>query len=402
MIRPYSGKSYSSEQLHDLVRDLEKIDFNLVHRMKQAFQTKTFSYGTSGKGGGVAKVSGMMANAIKNGVALKKRDKQGRVIGTTRAFSSRDPSAPVYSVFQAGVRQTTQRSGNLQMMDMFYGDAEWGGNLGDRADPDIMAFVMYATKLKFLPGWEQLNTWPVPFPPPGDNPYQVLLRMGIPKGYWDTPLTTAVYGDDDWGHRPMSATKEISRIIRWGVGEFGGTIIFEGAEVYYDQVFNKRERLADTDLEARVFFQYFTPGLSEATFGRAGKVIFHWHGKPTVPSKLLFLTSWNFNPHAAEQWYKLIHPDNFAAPLARFKDKRFTAPAADRPQHGNKVFQRAAGTSGTYRFGAGQDNELIQEKDITAFAVQAGISYFDLWSSFATFPPGLNPWTVAKWLQSMS
>jgi hypothetical protein len=409
---------YSDSELRKLVADLAKFDPVLTSRMKAAFAQMTFSYGTSGKGGGTAKLAGIMADSIRKGVELRHRGPDGSPQGTTQAFGSQG-GGPVHKIFQAGPRQKVQRTNNHQMMDMYYGDEGDGGNLKDRANPDILAFVMYATKLKFLPGWEKYNTWSVQPDPDGVHPNPVLKAMGMAKGWEVSPITTAMYGMDDFNQLPMSATKEISRIIRWGVQEYGGTIIFDGAEVYYDQVFSRRGRLADTDLEARVLFKYFTPGQARARFGR-GTIEFHWHGKLTVPSKLLFLTSWQFNSFAQEQWYKLLHPENSADPLTGLRDTRFTAPQLQplnpaRPWEGNvrpsiqagtktstagsHVYVRGAGQPGNYQF----RRKIIQEKDINEFASKkAQIELLDLWNKFATFPQGVTPWTVDSWLHSMA
>jgi hypothetical protein len=92
----------------------------------------------------------------------------------------------------------------------------------------------------------------------------------------------------------LTATKEMSRIIRWGIYRFGGTLIFEGRGVYYGQVFaSNAPRVGDTDLEARELFKYFKPGASTALFGK-GKVVFHWGGVEMVPTKIHFLTNWQW------------------------------------------------------------------------------------------------------------
>ncbi len=444
-IRPFAGKGYKDEELRTLVSALEQKDPELVKRFKDAFKNYTFCYGTSGKGGGVAKVANIMARSIAQGVTLKTRnplkrefteegelintgDTRGEITGESQAFSSRETDEegnhkPVAAIFQAGTRQHVQRSNNFQMMDMYYGDAgneikedgkwvAWAGNLGEKADPDILEFVMYAIKLKFLPEWEIYNTWEKK-PGPGKNPYEVFRSMLKGPAYYTDPITDKMYGDDDWYHLKMSATKEISRIIRWGIGEYGGNLIFDGADVYYDQVFNKKDRLADTDLEARVLFQYFnlkvspentTPhGESKANWGRGnGTVTFHWHGKETTPSKLLFLTSWQFSIFAGEQFYKLIHPENFAPPLEKFKDTNYsisTDQAADNKfkNFGSKSFQPANSHTKPYTFSSDSDSDSIVDI-INSFKVE----YMDLWDSFQVLPKGVTPEGVANWLNNMA
>jgi hypothetical protein len=368
----YAGNGYDDIQLRNLVHDLEFASIELagmVSRMKKAFKKNTFVYGTSGKGGGHARLANIMTGAIRAGRRLVHRstdiDSPDR---TVQAFGSKEPG-PVFSIFQAGPRQHVQRTHNHQMMDMYYGDEESGGNLKDRADPDILAFVMYAIKLKFLNGWQEHNTWLKSPDSSGNHPYSVLKNMGIAQAYYTSPQTDLMYGKDDWNQQYMTATKEISRVIRWGIQEYGGTLVFDGAEVYYDQVFSQRDRLADTDLEARILFQYFEPNKSWARFGQ-GKIEFHWHGKEVVPSKLLFLTSWVFNDFAARQWFKLVHEGNFAPSLSGLKNN---------PDQ--------------------QYLSVLQEKEI--WDIRTGVEFLDIWNNFSTFPQGIPLWAVRTWLKSL-
>jgi hypothetical protein len=101
-------------------------------------------------------------------------------------------------------------------------------------------------------------------------------------------------GDINTKYNGLTVTKEMSRIIRWGIQKFGGRLIFEGTEVFYNDVFDANEhRDSDTAVEARALFEFFKPGFSRVTFG-AGTLIFNWEGKETVPTRSLFRTSWSF------------------------------------------------------------------------------------------------------------
>lgn len=369
---------YNDNQLQGLVHYLATLDpahQALINRVKAAFRAKPFSYGTQGKGGGGLRLGAIMADSINQQPA------------------NFPPGSRGYA-FQTGNRQFVQRARNAQMMDMYYGD---GGDVGRRADPDILQFVLYAAKLKVIPGRQ--NEWPW-----GTNtlanviehPHNRFAALGVPQAWQVDPRTTAVYGHDPYNHSPMTGTKELSRIIRWCVGEFGGTILFEGSEVYYNQVFCNGPRFGDTELEAVDLFQHFQPGSRRAFFGRnrRGAVEFQWLGRDTVPSKLLFLASWQFDAFAAEQWYKLMHPRNYAAPLQNAVNDPGAGPMnLAAPRLGGRVNRNDA------RAGDVPRAVNITDTQIDAMANALNIARRPLWNNFSSLPPGLAPYEVARWLR---
>lgn len=384
---------YTNGQLRDLVAALRASNPDLMGNVERAFANCTFIYGTQGKKGGGLKLGGIMVSAInKLEHTLKKPD------GTRRpAF---EPHSRAYA-FQTGVRQTVQRAHNYQMMDMLYGD---GGNVGRRANPHILEFVMYAAKLRPWPGanppaspqFDEVSRGEVTANHPFFAYQQILGTAEEEQAFYKHPKTTNVYGRDPWCQVEMPGTKELSRIIRWCIGEFGGTIIFEGADVYYDQVFNNTGRFGDTELEACSFFAHFNAGNSFAHYGKAGgKVIFHWHGQETVPSKLLFLTSWRWDPFSAEQWYQKIHARNMQQEIRdQFADPSFVVAHQD-VQHGNQTYQRQGG-AGNYEFRRGR----LEPRDIDDLARRLGLTHQTLWNNFNTLPPGVSSRGVGQWLNS--
>lgn len=376
---------YNDHQLRGLVRHLATIDQAFINRLKAAFRAKLFSYGTQGKGGGGLRLGAIMADSINQQVVL---NPQGNPYFP--------PGSRGYA-FQTGNRQFVQRARNAQMMDMYYGD---GGDVGRRANPDILQFVLYAAKLKVIPGRQ--NEWPWGanarrrLANVNEHPYDRFAALGIPQAWQVDPQTTAVYGNDPYRNLPMTGTKELSRIIRWCVGEFGGTILFEGSEVYYNQVFCNG-RFGDTELEAVDLFQHFQPGFRRAVFGRSrrGTVEFQWLGKDTVPSKLLFLTSWQFDAFAAEQWYKTIHPRNYAAPLQNVVNDPGTGQMnLAAPRFGGRVNRNDAQAGNAPR------TITIEERHITAMTNGLNITRRPLWNNFSSLPPGLAPYEVTRWLQN--
>ena len=95
----------------------------------------------------------------------------------------------------------------------------------------------------------------------------------------------------------MTATKYMSKMIREAVQCFGGTLVFDGADVFYEAVFSSRAgiRVGDTAEEARALFPEFAkcPGESSVRWGR-GTLIFHWRGNETAPTQALFRESWQY------------------------------------------------------------------------------------------------------------
>jgi hypothetical protein len=160
------------------------------------------------------------------------------------------------------------------MMDLYYGQA--GTALHTFRIPAIAEFVHYA--MDFAGPFNMNES--------GLDAYMRTFNTLI-EGWDDRTPARRKYDN-------LTATKEMSRIIRWGIIRFGGKIVFEGRQVYYEQVFDPtKPRVSDTDLEAQELFQFFQPGLSTAPMGK-GAVTFYWGGRETVPTKLHFFTNWTF------------------------------------------------------------------------------------------------------------
>jgi len=225
-------------------------------KVPAAFKKSTFIYGTMGKGS-------MIVKGLKNWGARAR----------SRAADPADRMKPVIdrelNLFDPGRRAEQYLAAGYQMMDLYYGQK--GTSMHTLRNPAIAEFVHYAMGFK---GNFSMNQ-------SGRQAYMQTWKTTAEGWQGNSP--------GDYGH---SATKEMSRIIRYGIRTFGGTLIFEGKEVYYNQVFYRNPaRIGDTDLEARELFQYFTPGQSSVPYGK-GRLIFHWGGRETVPTKMHFLTNW--------------------------------------------------------------------------------------------------------------
>jgi hypothetical protein len=231
-------------------------------KLKKAFNSVTFVYGTQGRGSVIVKGLKAWAGRAKAGAVPNPADQRIEKV-IERELNLFDP----------GRRAQVYLAGGYQMMDMYYGQA--GNDVYKLRDPVIAEFVHYA--MGFKTAFTAKET--------GRDAYMSHFKTQT-EGWRDGGPANAAYG--------ISATKEISRIIRWGIQTMGGKLIFEGRELFYSQVFlSNSPRVSDTDLEARELFKFFAPNASQVSFGK-GKIIFNWAGKETVPTKYHFMTNWKF------------------------------------------------------------------------------------------------------------
>ena len=289
--------------------------------------------------------------------------------------------------FRAGVRKRVQIESQCHMMDMYFGDGELGQTYGFKADPFIAAFINAALDPQNAGGPAANGLTPRPKIDPAhplsvfdrrfNNAAAVMQRGAARINGWDQhPEHTAAFGTDRYGGT-LTTTREISRIIRWCIGHFGGTLIFEGAEIYYNAVFAVGPTDRDTTLEARELFTAFERGNSRARLGAEGTLIFHWFGEETVPTKLHFLSSWQFNPRGVQEWSREFHPGNMAPGLAN----AHRAPGVLRqmPNNGPQVLVR---------------NPLALRTSGRAFLDRlAGGPLLPIWNNFAPFPAGFTELT---------
>ena len=213
------------------------------------------------------------------------------------------------NLFDPGRRANEYIRAGYQMMDLYYGQA--GTQVHKFRNPVIAEFVHHAMGFSSVKFNMQLS---------GREAYR--QQYGITDGRegWmkDCP------GSDLYNK--LSATKEMSRIIRWGIKRFGGTLVFEGRELYYSQVFLASVTdLRDTDVEARDLFEYFSPGQSRAGFGR-GTVIFQWKGVECVPTKMHFFSSWAWSNNGRDQLANMPKSVPAPAELTRTWSRFATAP----------------------------------------------------------------------------
>lgn len=247
-------------------------------KVMNAFKNSTFVYGTQGKGSStVLAAKTWAAHALSNveqGVAHR------------------------LNLFEPGVRVGTYLSGDIQMMDMYYGQED--NDLYLKRDPAIAEFIHYVMDYKG------------PFSVKQSGRDAFLNSTGGNFEGWDSKGPK---------YNGNTATVEISRAIRWGIQRFGGKLIFEGKQVYYSQVFNMVGYQGDTDREAIGLFEYFRPGASKATFGK-GSVTFYWNGHEVVPTHCHFLSNWGFPKNRAAQAVAVLASRQSAPAFYAFASKK--------------------------------------------------------------------------------
>jgi len=277
--------------------------------LRRAFGNSTFIYGTVGP------------NALHNGGTGNKLAKAVHLI-IRRARANQGPVALAgnFVLYDPGARAIALCRGGYQMMDMYYG---MNNQLFHKRNPIIAEFVHYAMR------FDQLGNRPA-FDP------NVSGRDAYFQAFPAVAGQAAVEGykangrmDQEYGH---SVTKEMSKIIRRGISEFGGTLILEGQNVFGAGVFDPNAYQGDTDLEAQDLLSYFVRPRSTATRFGNGALIFHWGGVPTVPTRAHFLTNWNFGGQqhktSAYRHWNRINQDNAAQPFRDYVTKLMS------PNHG--------------------------------------------------------------------
>ena len=262
--------------------ELEELAYEMGYdELKARFTRVPFSYGTTGHSGGQVEL--------------------------TLAAAEVHPSLRRFTLpkYDAGPRRMNVATNELQMMDMYYGN---GGKLTRDRDMLIANFVLAATGLT---GFGKVRF---------DPKVHVAPRLAFAAA---NSLEFEAWSSQDPAKALFgtSTTKEISRIIRWGLAEFGGILIFDGAEVNYIGVFQTTPpggRRGDTDEEALSLFKYFTPGQHTVDFGtKGGKLVFHWYSELKVPSLLHFASTWVWNAGSKRDKLKVDRRNFMHALLGR-------------------------------------------------------------------------------------
>ena len=211
-----------------------------------------------------------------------------------------------FNFYDAGPRTAQLIKDGHQMMDMYYGADK--NDLFRFRKPNIAGFVHIAIGFDTLVARLDINK-------SGRDSFFEAFGKGVAEGYKIQPATNSAYGH--------SATKEMSRIIRERIKEFGGKLIFEGKAVFGAGIFDPRAPYqGDTDLEAQDLFRYFyKPVTPRVPFGN-GTLEFHWGGLPTTPTRAHFLTNWSFGgPNLVNRSKNRVNQDDKNKPWREYVEK---------------------------------------------------------------------------------
>jgi hypothetical protein len=353
--------------------------------VKAAFQKLAFIYGTQGTGTAAVRAATLWRTKMQT---LNRPDHTAAAAAKGQAKNpniargeARRRVFDEFKLFEPGTRVEQYVHKGYQMMDMYYGPMltaqqeaaehpEGGSHYGLHGlrDPHIAAFVHHAMGFK----------GPFLMQHSGRKAYMDSFKT-VKEGWaWDSPVR---YPTSDG--KTITATQEMSALIRWGIHKYGGTLVFEGKQVFYHQVFcfdpaSEGSRGAgDTELEAMDLFPYFTPGVSSATYGR-GRVIFQWGGRETVPTKCHFLSNWQGALKTAAAT---------AAPAALGKDIGHWVNGAYVP-FGKPTVNVAGEARGIHMHAP----ENVTKKDLAATSF-SGAALRPIWHSFADAPKLRNPET---------
>jgi len=279
------GSIYEEESDMSDKRLLDAVQKTGEWKVISAFKQSTFIYGTKGSGSAVVRVLKAWAarprtNVANGGTGNAAAAKDTNVADPGSGDAAEQKKEQLRRVidrelnlFDPGRRANEYIENGYQMMDMYYGQA--GTTLHTKRNPTIAEFMHYA--MDFIGPFNMNQS--------GRDAYMETFP-GAAEGWCPDARAATKYN--------LTATKEMSRIIRWGIEHFGGNIIFEGQEVYYSQVFDKAvQNPRDTDLEAQELFEFFRPGASTVQFGK-GKISFHWKGRETVPTRFHFRNNWKY------------------------------------------------------------------------------------------------------------
>jgi hypothetical protein len=354
--------------------------------VKSAFQKLVFIYGTQGAGTTAVRAANLWRTKLRtlnrpDHTAEARAKGQGQNPNVARG-EARTRVFEEFKLFEPGTRVEQYVHKGYQMMDMYYGPSlnaeqeatvhpEGGSKYGLHSlrDQHIAAFVHHAMGFK--------------------GPF--LMQYSGRKAYMDTFNKTLIEGwaSDTPGRYPIgnnktiTATQEMSALIRWGIHKYGGTLVFEGKQVFYHQVFcfepttEGSRGAGDTELEAIDLFPSFTPNISSAQYGR-GRVIFHWGGRETVPTKCHFLSNWQGALKTAAAT---------AAPATLGKDIGHWVDGAYVP-FGKPTVKIGAEVRGIHMHAP----ENRTKKDLTATSF-SGAALRPIWNSFADAPKMRNPET---------
>jgi Domain of unknown function (DUF4157) len=242
-----------------------------------AFKNTTFYYGTTGEQGKAG---------WKNLLSRANKAKQKRLGDKAGSYNAGDRNLAFLNKMGG--------TEDHQMMDMYYGGQEFEAWQMMR-NPAIGAYIH--KMMGYAGDYNQAESPDATF------------RKNYPLGGAATAKNWKGEEGDSWLNRgwssnskpqnnpqmkgktpqewldDMSATMEISRIIREGVRKWGGKIVMEHKNVVWDNIFGTRARYGDTDKEIESFMEEFLKQKSATCKWGAGELIYTYGGKPEAITK---------------------------------------------------------------------------------------------------------------------
>ena len=260
---------YDIEKPEEFLEFFRKyIGFEHLKNIGNAFRDVTFVYGTTGGGSMVT-------------LALMRFGK---------SLQQRSSGKNGLQFYNPGHRAGEFLSGSQkQMMDLYCGQE--GTSLHEVRVPQIGLYVHKA--MGFVGEYDQRVSGIEAY---GKTHGRSHMPWRPAEGSGEQAKYLYYHRDSKGALVGMTGTQEMSRVIRAAVKYFGGKLIFDGACVYYYDVFTDASDVfrSDTMLEARGLFPYFSPGRSSVPYGK-GTLVFHWSGQETIPTHTKFESNWRFS-----------------------------------------------------------------------------------------------------------
>lgn len=246
--------------------DLEYKDQD-TQAYSEAFSKTIFYYGTTGEQSKIKTWDNLLGR-VKKIKANRLGDKAGTYVAGERNIA---------------FLKKIGGDGDQQMMDMYYGGQEfeaWHMMRNPVIGEYIHKMMGYAGEYDHSESPD--TTFRKNFPLDGNvenNENRGWSQNSKPSKNSKMNATPEGWEDD------MSATMEISRLIREGVMKWGGTIVMEHKNVVWDNIFGSRNRFGDTDKEIESFMEVFLKEKSSICSWGKGKLIYTYGGTPEAITK---------------------------------------------------------------------------------------------------------------------
>ena len=287
--RMTENRNEQSEKEKNVAADSSSDDESIQYEdestniLAEQFKKSTFYYGTTGEQG---------KGVWKNIFGKVKKAKEKRL----------GANAGNYVAGNRNIAFINKLGGteDHQMMDMYYGGQEfeaWQMMRNPIIGEYIHKMMGYAGEYDQTESPDTTFRKNYPLGGAGDWDNRGWSKNSMPKNnpkMKQSPGTPSEWAED------MSATMEISRIIREGVKKWGGKIVMEHKNVCWGNIFGARDRYGDTDKEIESFMDVFLEQRSSNCKWGKGELIYTYGGTPEAITKSRVRTDY---------WYGGPDPD---------------------------------------------------------------------------------------------